>query len=46
MPRRVRQVRRWARTTPNSQIGMTLLGIGCACVLLALLLLGVDTHWV
>ncbi len=46
MPRGVRQVRRWARTTPNTQIGMTLLGIGCAGLLLIMVLLGVGTHWI
>jgi hypothetical protein len=34
------------RTTPNAQIGTTLLGIGCACVLVALILLGIAAHWI
>ena len=46
MPRGVRQVRRWARTTPNTQIGTTLMGIGCACLLVVLLLLGMSSHWI
>lgn len=41
-----RRLRRWARTTPNGQIGMTLLGVGAALVLIALIFLGVDAHWV
>jgi hypothetical protein len=39
-------MRRWARTTPNGQIGMTLIGVGCLCVLVAAVLIGFGAHWI
>jgi hypothetical protein len=46
MASRVRRVRRWARTTPNGQIGMTLIGVGCLCVLVVAVLVGFEAHWI
>ncbi len=38
-------MRRWVRRTPNGQIGMTLVGIGCVCILAAAIMIGVSNHW-
>lgn len=40
-----RRLRRWMRTTPNGQIGMTMVGLGALCVLVALVCIGVGAHW-
>jgi hypothetical protein len=45
MPRRGK-VRRWARRTPNAQMGMTLVGLGCVCLLVAAILIGLANHWI
>jgi hypothetical protein len=40
-----RRLRHWVRTTPNGQIGMTMLGVGALCLLVVLLIIGIDAHW-
>ena len=44
--RPVRRLQRWQRSTPNSQIAMTMVGVGSALILVALLVLGVRDGWV